>query len=110
MTLDVVFYCVYGCQIAGRHPETVWLPAAVNKQTDHTTSRTAKHWRLEVTPGADSQPFEAARVVEVDAIAAEDSTETEFSTLLTIVQILSLARSLCRGKPGFIETVTANDL
>ena len=33
---------------------------------------TAQHWRLEVTQGSDLQPYEGARVVELDAIPAPD--------------------------------------
>ena len=34
---------------------------------------TAQHWRLEVTQGSALQPYEGARLVEVDAIPAPDS-------------------------------------
>lgn len=33
---------------------------------------TAQHWRLEVTQGSDMQPYEGARLVELDAIPAPD--------------------------------------
>lgn len=34
---------------------------------------TAQHWRLEVTQGSNLQPYEGARLVEVDAIPAPDT-------------------------------------
>ena len=37
-----------------------------------TTAVTAKHWRLEAEQGSDLQPFEGARIVEVDAFECID--------------------------------------